>query len=224
MFRGNHHYSVDDKGRVAIPARFREELSRLQDERLVVTRFKRQNRPCLDVYPLSAWQRFEERIAGEKRFGKRMGAFESWYVGAAQDVQVDTQGRMLIPPTLRDYAGMWNDHPGLAVLMTIFLLSLGGFPPLGGFIAKWYVFTAAVKAGYNWLAIIGVLTSVVSVFFYLRVIVMMYMTPSTAAVRFPKVPPVAATALVASALIVFYLGVLPTLVLDWAAASISTIF
>src|SRR5947207_2523284 len=50
---------------------------------------------------------------------------------------------------LRDYAGMWNDHPGLAVLMTIFLLSLGGFPPLGGFIAKWYVFTAAVKAGYN---------------------------------------------------------------------------
>jgi NADH-quinone oxidoreductase subunit N len=125
---------------------------------------------------------------------------------------------------LRDYAGMWNDHPGLAVLMTIFLLSLGGFPPLGGFIAKWYVFTAAVKAGYNWLAIIGVLTSVVSVFFYIRVIVMMYMTPSTAAVSFPKVPRVAATALVASALIVFYLGVLPTRVLDWAAASISTIF
>jgi len=125
---------------------------------------------------------------------------------------------------LRDYAGLWNDHPGLAVLMTIFLLSLGGFPPLGGFIAKWYVFTAAVEAGYNWLAIIGVLTSVVSVFFYLRVIVMMYMTPSAAAVRFPKVPRVAATALVASALIVFYLGILPTRVLDWAAASISTIF
>jgi NADH-quinone oxidoreductase subunit N len=125
---------------------------------------------------------------------------------------------------LRDYAGMWNDHPGLAVLMTIFLLSLGGFPPLGGFIAKWYVFTAAVEAGYNWLAIIGVLTSVVSVFFYLRVIVMMYMTPSTATVTFPKVPRAAATALVASALIVLYLGVLPTRVLDWAAASISTIF
>jgi NADH-quinone oxidoreductase subunit N len=125
---------------------------------------------------------------------------------------------------LRDYAGMWNDHPGLAVLMTIFLLSLGGFPPLGGFIAKWYVFTAAVKAGYDWLAIIGVLTSVVSVFFYIRVIVMMYMTPSTASVRFPAVPRAAGTALVASALIVFYLGILPTRVLDWAAASISTIF
>lgn len=109
MFRGNHHYLVDDKGRVAIPARFRDELSRLQDERLVVTRFKRRNRPCLDVYPLSAWQRIEERIAGEKRFGKRMGAFESWYVGAAQDVQVDAQGRMLIPPTLREYAGIGRE-------------------------------------------------------------------------------------------------------------------
>ncbi len=72
--------------------------------------------------------------------------------------------------------------------MTIFLLSLGGFPPLGGFIAKWYVFTAAMEAGYSWLAIIGVLTSVVSVFFYLRIIVMMYMTPPASPVAIPAVP------------------------------------
>jgi transcriptional regulator MraZ len=104
MFRGNHLYSVDAKGRVAIPARFRDELSALHDGRLVVTRFKRRNRPCLDVYPLAAWQRLEERLAAEKRFGKRMATFESWYVGAAHDVQVDTQGRLLIPPVLRDYA------------------------------------------------------------------------------------------------------------------------
>ena len=104
MFRGNHVYSVDDKGRVAIPARFREELARLQDERLVVTRFKRRDRPCLDVYPLSAWGQFEQKLAGAKRFGKKAATFESWYVGAAQDVQVDAQGRMLIPPTLREYA------------------------------------------------------------------------------------------------------------------------
>jgi MraZ protein len=106
MFRGNHLYSVDDKGRVAIPARFIKELSGLQDERLVVTRFKRRNRPCLDVYPLSAWQRLEEKIAAKKRFDKRASAFESWYVGAAQDVQIDAQGRMLIPPTLRRHAGI----------------------------------------------------------------------------------------------------------------------
>ncbi len=124
-----------------------------------------------------------------------------------------------------DYAGLWNDHPVLAALMTIFMLSLGGFPPMAGFIAKWYVFSAAVKAGYTWLAIIGVLTSVVSVFFYLRIVVMMYMTPSGETMaRFPAVPKIAGAALVVSALVIVYLGILPARVLDWAAASISTIF
>ena len=109
MFRGNHLYAVDDKGRVAIPARFRDELSALQDARLVVTRFKRRNRPCLDVYPLSAWRHLEDKIAAEKRFGKKVGVFESWYVGAAQDAQVDGQGRMLIPPTLREWAAIGRE-------------------------------------------------------------------------------------------------------------------
>jgi MraZ protein len=114
MFRGVHEYLVDDKGRVAIPARFREVLSGLQDERLVVTKFKRRGRPCLDVYPLSTWLRLEERISEEKvsskkQFGRKMDIFESWYVGAAQDVQIDAQGRMLIPPTLRDWAGIGRE-------------------------------------------------------------------------------------------------------------------
>jgi NADH-quinone oxidoreductase subunit N len=125
---------------------------------------------------------------------------------------------------VRDYAGLWDEHPVLAGLMTLFLLSLGGFPPMAGFIAKWYVFSAAVKAGYAGLAIIGVLTSVVSVFFYLRVVVMMYMTPTDSPARFPVVPKVAGLALVVSAILIVYLGILPTRVLDWAAASISTIF
>jgi len=124
---------------------------------------------------------------------------------------------------VRDYAGLWNSHPVLAALMTIFLLSLGGFPPMAGFIAKWYVFSAAVSAGYTWLAVIGVLTSVVSVFFYLRVVVMMYMTPEGAPHAVPAVPRIAGAALVLSAVLVFYLGILPTRVLDWAAASISRI-
>jgi NADH-quinone oxidoreductase subunit N len=125
---------------------------------------------------------------------------------------------------ISDYAGLWTMHPALAVLMTIFLLSLGGFPPLGGFIAKWYVFSAAIKAGHTWLAIIGVLTSVVSVFFYLRIVVMMYMTPADNPARFPPVPRMAGLALAASALIVFYLGILPARILDLAAQSIRTIF
>jgi NADH-quinone oxidoreductase subunit N len=125
---------------------------------------------------------------------------------------------------ITDYAGLWNDRPGLAALMTIFLLSLGGFPPLAGFIGKWYVFTAAMKAGYFWLAIVGVLTSVISVFFYLRIVVMMYMTSAPSMRAVPRVPRVAGLALVVSAIIVFYLGILPTQVLNWAAASVGSIF
>jgi len=125
---------------------------------------------------------------------------------------------------VRDYAGLWYTHPALAALMTIFLLSLGGFPPMAGFIAKWYVFSAAVKRGYTGLAIIGVLTSVVSVFFYLRIIVMMYMTTTDTPARVPPIPRMAGLALIVSAILVFYLGILPTRILDWAAASIATIF
>jgi NADH-quinone oxidoreductase subunit N len=125
---------------------------------------------------------------------------------------------------LSDYAGLARTHPALAALMTIFLLSLGGFPPTAGFVAKWYVFSAAVKAGYAGVAIVGVLTSVISVSYYLRIVVMMYMTPGDKTTHVPAVPKMAGLALLVSALIVFYLGILPTRVLDWAAASISTIF
>jgi NADH-quinone oxidoreductase subunit N len=126
---------------------------------------------------------------------------------------------------LSDYAGLWYSRPWLAVLMTIFLLSLGGFPPFGGFIAKWYVFAGAIDAGNVWLAIIGVLTSVVSVFFYLRVVVMMYMTPEGEPSRhIPPVPRAAGAALIAAALLVLYLGVLPTHVLDWAVVSVTSLF
>ncbi len=126
-----------------------------------------------------------------------------------------------------DYAGLWGERSGLAILMAVFLLSLGGFPPFGGFIAKWYVFSAAVKAGYVWLAILGVLTSVVSVYFYLRIVVAMMMTPvrpGRLTTEHPATPRLAGAALVASALIIVYLGLLPAWALDWAAASIHTIF
>jgi NADH-quinone oxidoreductase subunit N len=125
---------------------------------------------------------------------------------------------------LRDYAGLWTREPALAGLMTIFLLSLGGFPPFGGFIAKWYVFTAAIEAGQTTLAIIGVLTSVVSVFFYLRVVVMMYMTASVGDRRPEPLPRMASAALIVAAVLVLYLGILPTQVMNWAAQSIRTIF
>ena len=124
---------------------------------------------------------------------------------------------------LRDFSGLWKSRPGLAGLLTVFLLSLGGFPPLAGFIGKWYIFSAVVQEGHYWLAIIGVLTSVVSVFFYLRIVVMMYMTEGSEAVR-PRLPATAVAGLALATVAVFYLGVLPARVLDLALASISTIF
>lgn len=125
---------------------------------------------------------------------------------------------------LRDYAGLFKSHPALAVLMTFFLLSLGGFPPTAGFIAKWYVFSAAIGSGYYGLAIIGVLSSVVSVFFYLRIVVMMFMTERDARPVPAPITTMAYAGLVLSLIGVLYLGVLPTAVIDFAQASISTIF
>src|SRR6186713_2344711 len=123
--------------------------------------------------------------------------------------------------SLRDYAGLWNSNPGLAALMTVCLLSLGGLPPTAGFIGKWYIFQAAVSAGYYWLAIVGVLTSVVSVFFYLRVVVMMYMAERDGAQEPARITGFGMVALALSIAVIFYLGILPTPVLDFAGKSIS---
>jgi NADH-quinone oxidoreductase subunit N len=125
---------------------------------------------------------------------------------------------------LRDYAGLWYSHPALATLMTIFLLSLGGFPPTAGFIAKWYVFSAAIGSGYYWLAIIGVLSSVISVFFYLRIVVMMYMSERDARPLPVPVTTIAFAGLALSIIGILYLGILPTQIIDLAQASVSTIF
>ena len=126
--------------------------------------------------------------------------------------------------SLRDYAGLWYARPALAALMTVCLLSLGGLPPTAGFIGKWYIFSAAVSAGYYGLAIVGVLTSVISVFFYLRIVVMMYMAERDGAPAPARLGAVGLAALAVSTAAIIYLGVLPTPVLDLAARSIATIF
>ena len=124
---------------------------------------------------------------------------------------------------VRDFAGLWTSRPGMAALMTIFLLSLGGIPLTAGFIGKYYIFSAAIQQGYYTLAIIGVLTSVIAVFFYLRIVVMMYMTEGAEPVR-PPVPATAMAGLALATVAVFYLGILPTQVLDLALASVLTVF
>jgi NADH-quinone oxidoreductase subunit N len=125
---------------------------------------------------------------------------------------------------LTDFTGLWYAKPMLAVLMAVFLLSLGGFPPMAGFIAKWYIFAAAVNEGFYTLAIVGVLTSVVSVFFYLRIVVMMFMSSNKAELEVPPFGIVGTLGLALAAIATFYLGILPTRLIDLATQSISTIF
>jgi NADH-quinone oxidoreductase subunit N len=126
---------------------------------------------------------------------------------------------------LDDYKGLWHTSPVLAGMLAVFLLSLGGFPPFAGFVAKWYVFSSAVRAGQYSLAIVGVLTSVVSVFFYLRIIVMMYMADKDEKAPVPPaLPRTALAALSVSVALLLYLGVLPTRVLELAARSVTSLF
>jgi NADH-quinone oxidoreductase subunit N len=125
---------------------------------------------------------------------------------------------------LRDFAGLWQTQPGLTVMMTVFLLSLGGFPPTAGFIGKWYIFAAAVQERYYGLAIIGVLTSVVSVFFYLKIIVNMYMSDARSDYEVPQLSATGLFGLALATLGIFYLGILPARVIELATRSIETIF
>lgn len=84
-------------------------------------------------------------------------------------------GRQGSPNTgIESYAGLATRHPMTALAMAVFILSLAGIPPLAGFMGKFYILSDAVKAGYYWLAVIGVLNSVVAVYYYLRVIMYMY--------------------------------------------------
>ena len=106
MFRGHYEHAIDDKGRVAIPARFREALSGLQDERLVITKFRLAGRRCLDVYPLSTWRELEAKIVSKNRFDPRLQRFKNFYVSGAHECGIDAQGRVLVPPLLRDYGGL----------------------------------------------------------------------------------------------------------------------
>jgi NADH-quinone oxidoreductase subunit N len=122
---------------------------------------------------------------------------------------------------IRNFAGIGFRYPALGALLTLFLVSLGGIPPTAGFIGKFYLFSAAVKNGYIWLAVIGVLNSAVSIYYYLRLVVYMYMIPAIADAPAPRQPRIAfSLALCASAAVVLVLGVLPRSVLEFAERSV----
>lgn len=121
--------------------------------------------------------------------------------------------------TLEDYEGLGRSSPLLAATLTIFLLSLIGIPITGGFFAKFYVFSAALRANLIWLTLIGVVNSAIGAYYYLRIIVVMYMRESRKEVPVTRISFGVATALTVSIIATLYLGLLPNRVLQIAQHS-----
>ncbi len=122
--------------------------------------------------------------------------------------------------TIEDYSGLGRRSPMLAVILTIFLLSLIGIPITGGFFAKFYVFSAALQANLVGLTIIGVLNSAIAAYYYLRIIIVMYMREPREEVPVTPVSAGLGLALGLSLAATIYLGVLPGRVLEYAAQSV----
>jgi NADH-quinone oxidoreductase subunit N len=111
-----------------------------------------------------------------------------------------------------DYAGLSGRSPVLAALMAVFLFSLAGLPPFGGFFGKYFVFVAAVETGLTWLAVLGVLASLAGVYYYLRLVMVMYFQEGERSGA-AAVPALAVAALVAAALVNLQIGILPSSVI-----------
>jgi NADH-quinone oxidoreductase subunit N len=111
---------------------------------------------------------------------------------------------------LSDYAGLGYSHPWAAAILALFLVSLAGLPPTGGFVGKFYILRAAVEAGYVNLAVILAVTTLVSYWYYLRVIVTMYMKPEVEAMGKIAWGPALRLALAICAFVTVYLGILPS--------------
>ena len=115
--------------------------------------------------------------------------------------------------SINSYAGLGNRKPLLSALLAIIMFSLAGLPPFAGFFGKYYIFIAAVKSNLTWLAILGVLSSAISVYFYLRIVVLMYFKSSENEFEIESSNN-SMLAIIFSVLVVILLGVFPGTFLD----------
>ncbi|HEX7185959.1 MAG TPA: NADH-quinone oxidoreductase subunit N [Thermoanaerobaculia bacterium] len=122
--------------------------------------------------------------------------------------------------TCSDYAGLAQRSRFLAAMMLIFLLALTGIPPTGGFFGKVYLFAAAVQAGWTWVAVIGVLTSAISLYYYFRIVVYMYLRESTQTTPVPLRSPALVGAIAFCALATLILGLYPEPFIQFAKQSL----
>ncbi len=105
MFRGRFEISIDGKGRINVPSKLREHLTDKYDERLVITNFDN----CLLAYPFVEWSALEQKFLKMSILKKEHKAFLRFFMSGATECALDKQGRILIPPVLRDYAALGKD-------------------------------------------------------------------------------------------------------------------
>lgn len=114
---------------------------------------------------------------------------------------------------IEDYAGLANQKPVLAALLSLFMFALAGIPPLAGFFGKYYVFVAAIKAGLVWLALVGIVSSAISVYFYLRLVVYMYFRENSKTITVFD-SSYSMLGIIIAALLVIIVGVFPNTVVE----------
>jgi NADH-quinone oxidoreductase subunit N len=143
----------------------------------------------------------------------QIGAFIIIVIMQRQDVVGDE---------LKDFSGLHARHPFAAFAMLVFMLSLGGIPPTAGFMGKLWLFGAAIDAGYVWLAVIAVLNSAISLYYYIRIVVFMYVKPQGAGSEV-KTTPSLGIALAVAVFATIALGVYPRLLFELAEMSARTL-
>lgn len=112
MFRGEYQHSIDAKGRVVLPSKFRDKLGKL----FIITKGLDK---CLFVYPLETWERFEAKVPHMSMGDESERWFLRTFIGGATEGEPDAQGRVNLPPSLREYAGIKKDVISLGVVNRI---------------------------------------------------------------------------------------------------------
>ena len=104
MFRGRYQHTIDPKGRLSVPAKFRDAMAAYGEALVVVP-----NEHSLEVHPLEEWQRMEEKLNTQSAFAREVRELSRLYISRAKDVVVDGAGRILLPPDTRKQAGLEKD-------------------------------------------------------------------------------------------------------------------